>query len=147
MIETYIAPRAGGHTLKILYVDGMKERTNSLRIVGQPPSKGFHLKVSNSLTSLKEDLRRPWDLVFHSTYLGTWNASQEESTKLLLEAFKAKLIRGVICTSVMTQEAREFLAPLMKAGVPCKYIPYSYSDPNVHKEISLGELFKSAGGQ
>jgi hypothetical protein len=93
--------------------------------------------VVNSSEKLKEALSQPWDLLIHHCYLGDWKEPVDTTTPYIIEAFQKGRLRGVICASALEVDARKFCKPLLEAGVPFKFIPFSYQAPSEHKVVPL----------
>lgn len=134
--EAYVAPvGVGSKAIKVLVLDGNVDRSNSFTLRGS----GYHLRVLRTEAAVVQHFQSPeqWDLAFHSLFLGDWNVNPEKYAAPLVEAFKLGRIKGVICTSTIHTEAKKFVELLKAAGVPCRYIPYNYTDPSVHNRVDL----------
>jgi hypothetical protein len=128
---------AAPKSLRIVLADASTERICNFHLRGE----GYHLRIARTSEKLEETLKlESWDLVLHSCHLGDWGAKAEDLAKPLVEAFKAKRLRGVICTSTIDTDARKFIAALRAEGIPSIYVPYSYQTPGNHVKVGFSNI-------
>lgn len=139
----FVAPRdIGVPYMRVLVADASSERSNTFRLKSAEAGSGYQLRVVHTLGTLQTSLAepKPWDVVIHSLFLGDWSTKAETYAEPLVQAFKAKHIRGVICNSPIEVEARQFIASLRRNGVPSVYVPFNYTNPGNHLKLRFPDI-------